>query len=138
MTNPSKRAIQKECLTLMKSMINLQQNKTNSSLKLTSLRDFNLKSVKSKITFIMLICHRRMKPSQEEIDIEAKWILDRLEQEKMKNLSQNAQVVTKKIAQVLQLFRVEFMDIPMIMKYRKYVYAKDLDESDIYTIFRLD
>ena len=138
MTNPSKRATLKECLTLMKSMINLQQNKTNSSLKLTSQRDSNLKSVKSKISFIMLIYHRRMKPSQEEIDIEAKWILDRLEQEKMKNLSQNAQVVTKKIAQVLQLFRVEFMDIPMIMKYRKYVYAKDLDESDIYTIFRLD
>jgi hypothetical protein len=36
------------------------------------------------------------------------------------------------------MFRIDHYDIPMITKYRKYEYQKDLDEKDVWTIFNLD
>jgi hypothetical protein len=36
------------------------------------------------------------------------------------------------------MFRTEFLDIPMITKYRKFEYMKELDERDVWHIFNLD
>lgn len=46
--------------------------------------------------------------------------------------------VREKIFKVLKLFRVDLLDIPMIVKYRKYEYADDLDEEAVWHIYNLD
>lgn len=40
--------------------------------------------------------------------------------------------------QVISLFRKEKNDIPYIVKYRRYVYQKDLNEADVWSIFNYD
>ena len=50
----------------------------------------------------------------------------------------NSEHVKKKIQKVLKMFRCEHLDIPMITRYRRYEYQKELDESDVWNIFRLD
>lgn len=39
---------------------------------------------------------------------------------------------------IISLFRNEKNDIPYIVKYRRYVYQKELTESDVWTIFNYD
>jgi transcriptional accessory protein Tex/SPT6 len=36
------------------------------------------------------------------------------------------------------MIRAEHLDIPMVTMYRKYEFQKELDESDVWTIFNLD
>ena len=36
------------------------------------------------------------------------------------------------------MFRNEHLDVPMITKYRRFEYMKELDEQDVWTIFNLD
>lgn len=36
------------------------------------------------------------------------------------------------------MFRTEYLDVPMITKYRKFEYTKELDETDVWHIFNLD
>ena len=50
----------------------------------------------------------------------------------------NSELVKKKIQKVLRMFRIEHMDIPMITRYRRYEYQKELDEQDVWLIFKLD
>ena len=40
----------------------------------------------------------------------------------------NSEHVKKKIQKVLRMFRIERLDIPMITRYRRYEYQKELDE----------
>lgn len=47
-------------------------------------------------------------------------------------------MIKRKITKLLGLFRQEYLDIPMITMYRKYEFAKDLSEEDVWTIFNLD
>jgi hypothetical protein len=39
---------------------------------------------------------------------------------------------------ILDLFRKEYLDVPMIARYRKYLYNKVLTEDDVWLIFNLD
>jgi len=43
-----------------------------------------------------------------------------------------------KVHKVIMLFRYEKCDIPMIVKYRRYEYAPELDEDAIWHVFNLD
>lgn len=81
---------------------------------------------------------RRFNATPEEIEEEAEWIFERLQQEGQRDLTSNSNAIKKKIADVIGLFRNNYLDIPMIIKYRRYVYAKELDEQDVQTIFNLD
>lgn len=44
----------------------------------------------------------------------------------------------KKIKTVLNMIRKDYLDIPMIAKYRKYEYLYELNEDDIWQIFNLE
>jgi len=70
---------------------------------------------------------------------EADWVFERLlEDPKKRDLIINGAMAKKKIFKVLRMFRTEFYDIPMITKYRKFEYTKDLEEEDVWIIFNLD
>jgi hypothetical protein len=43
-----------------------------------------------------------------------------------------------KIFKVLKMFRIDLLDIPMIINYRKYEYATELDEEAVWLISNLD
>jgi hypothetical protein len=104
----------------------------------------------------------RMKPTDEELTLEAEWVLDRLsfhsvytkedkvagiddpfekrnEPAKFKygKLLQQKDAKTK-IFRVLHLLRSELRDVPMIAKHRKMQYADELDEESIWIIYNLD
>jgi transcriptional accessory protein Tex/SPT6 len=68
---------------------------------------------------------------------EADWIFDKL----LPNM-QNDQItpsnVKGKILKVLILIRQQHLDIPMICKYRRYEFMKELEEKDVWLIFNLD
>ena len=49
----------------------------------------------------------------------------------MAQFDSDHQVIKKKIYDVLDLLRCQYFDIPQIIKYRKYIYAKELDENDV-------
>lgn len=76
---------------------------------------------------------------EEDIANEVEWIYQRLcEEQKRESLLQQDQQVKNKIRKVLRNFRAEFMDIPYVVKYRKFEYKKELMEDDIWAIFNLD
>lgn len=83
----------------------------------------------------------RLDPSPEELEIEAKWILDKLismDQNKYAHLIKQPQVRSK-IQKVLRMFRCDqHLDIPMIARYRQYEFKPELDENVIWDIFNLD
>ncbi len=43
-----------------------------------------------------------------------------------------------KIYMVLEAIRVKYLDVPMIVKYRKYEYATELDEEAVWHIWSMD
>lgn len=55
-------------------------------------------------------------------------MFERLQQDGQRDLSFNSDAIKKKIGEVIKLFRSSYLDIPMIIKYRRYIYAKELDE----------
>lgn len=70
---------------------------------------------------------------------EAKWICKRFMQENSSRyFSHNEEQIKKKVYSVLQMIRAEHLDIPMVTMYRKYEFQKELDESDVWTIFNMD
>ena len=60
------------------------------------------------------------------------------DESKRKDMIYDTTHVKKKIQKVLRMFRVEHLDIPMITKYRRFEYMKELDDHDVWTIFNLD
>ena len=65
--------------------------------------------------------------------------MDRLIKEKStQSLVQNSEIVKQKILSILAFFRLDHFDIPMITMYRKYVFLKDLQEEDVWSVFNLD
>lgn len=72
-----------------------------------------------------------------ELAEETKWIFERLEKEKIRNFDKPHEV-QEKIQLVLECFRIQKYDIPMIMKHRKSHYRPVLEENDVQLIFNLD
>lgn len=50
----------------------------------------------------------------------------------------NSKDVREKIFKVLKMFRSDNLDIPMLIKYRKYEYAEELDEEAVWHIYNFD
>ena len=50
----------------------------------------------------------------------------------------NPDATKEKIKKVLDLIRVQLYDVPMIVHYRSYEYANELDEDSIWIIYNLD
>jgi hypothetical protein len=75
----------------------------------------------------------------EDIAHETEWIYHRLiDDTRRENLLHYEDQVKTKISKVIKYFRKDYMDIPMIAKYRKYEYMRDLIEQDVWAIFNLD
>ena len=53
-------------------------------------------------------------------------------------LLQYEDAVKKKIQRVIEQIRKEYLDVQMIVKYRKYEYMKELSDQDVWIIFDLD
>lgn len=103
-----------------------------------------------------------MKPSDEELTLEAEWVLDRLsfhcvysKEDKVAGIEDpfekrgeptkfrygkllQQKDAKQKIFRVLHLLRSEMRDVPMIAKHRKMQYADELDEDSIWIIYNLD
>ncbi|CDW91618.1 transcription elongation factor spt6 [Stylonychia lemnae] len=76
---------------------------------------------------------------EKDIANEVDWILHRIvDDTKRDNLLHYEDQVKTKIAQIIKYFRCDYMDIPYISKYRKFEFAKYLNEQDIWTIYNLD
>lgn len=78
----------------------------------------------------------------EDLQAEAKWILDRLQyipdaDNKLGKIA-NAKGTEDKVLKVLKMFHQDFYDIPLIVKYRKYEYDPELDEDAVWHIWNLD
>jgi hypothetical protein len=75
----------------------------------------------------------------EDIQHETEFIFNRmLDITNSETLLSNEDSAKKKISLVLRMMRVEYLDIPMIAKYRKYQYMKEINEEDIWIIYNLD
>ena len=76
---------------------------------------------------------------EEDINRETEFIFNRLvELTNREELLQREDFVMKKIKTVLNMIRKDYLDIPMIAKYRKYEYQYELNEEDIWQIFNLE
>ena len=95
----------------------------------------------------------RMRPNDEEINMEAEWIFDRLTTHMSLDVDHEtgnvepkynyAMLLRKKdakakIIKVLQMLRIKLYDVPMIAHYRKHEYSDELDEDSIWIIYNLD
>jgi len=85
----------------------------------------------------------RLKPSDQELQEEAEWILERLTSPDTEYGAKYGRLVTKnetstKIYKVLRLIRSDHLDVPMVAHYRKYEYADELDEEAVWHIYHLD
>jgi hypothetical protein len=65
--------------------------------------------------------------------MEADWILER-----MKTVYENFSNVRKKIILVLDYYKKDYLDIPMIVYYRRMNYEPELSQKEIWKIFELD
>ena len=85
----------------------------------------------------------RIKPTEEELRKESEWVLDRLtcmtgDTGKRYGKLLNLKDIREKIFRVLKMFRIDLLDIPMIVKYRRYEYAEDIDEEAVWLIYNFD
>jgi hypothetical protein len=79
---------------------------------------------------------------QLDLQEEAEWVLERLtsipDPDNKYGKMIHAPDTRSKVLKVIKMFRCEMLDIPMIVKYRRYEYAVELDEDAIWHIFNLD
>lgn len=79
---------------------------------------------------------------EQELQEEAEWVLERLtsipDPDNKYGKMIHAPDTRSKVLKVIKLFRHEMRDIPMIIKYRRYEYAVELDEDAIWHVFNLD
>lgn len=86
----------------------------------------------------------RLTLTPEELAAETDWVLDTLIDpegpygQEYNSRFQTRQEVRVKIQKVLQLIHDQKLDVPMIVKYRKFEYASELDEKAVWAIFNLD
>jgi transcriptional accessory protein Tex/SPT6 len=77
-----------------------------------------------------------------DLQEEAEWVLERLtsipDSDNKYGKMIHAPDTRSKVLKVIKMFRCEMLDIPMIVKYRRYEYAVELDEDAIWHIFNLD
>lgn len=84
----------------------------------------------------------RLQVSASDLSQEADWVLERLTtipdaDNKLGKIA-HAQGTKEKVLKVLKMFHDDLYDIPMIVKYRKYEYAVELDEDAVWHVWNLD
>lgn len=70
---------------------------------------------------------------ERDFNRETEFIFNRLvDITKREALLQYEDTVKKKIRKIITYLRKDYLDVPMIAKYRKYDYMKELNEQDVW------
>ena len=71
----------------------------------------------------------------DNLEAEVNWIFDKM---KFNNNDENEENLRKKIFLVLECNKKDFLDIPYIVMFKKYIYDPELSVNNIWKIFELD
>jgi transcription elongation factor SPT6 len=71
----------------------------------------------------------------DNLEAEVNWIFDKM---KFNNNDENEENLRKKIFLVLECNKKDFLDIPYIVMFKKYIYDPELTVNNIWKIFELD
>ena len=73
----------------------------------------------------------------EGLEFEKEWIFEKLKLQN-NNSEENFSNIKKKIFTLLEYHKKNFLDIPYIVYYRKYIYEPEMDQKDVWKLFELD